>query len=193
MAVMEDLKDNFISIDFMHAHNMNYDMTSKQITFTHMLTNALYAIKETTILAILSKTINTKFKGTVYDSAQPIATIHEPQNPTISGIPAWVTLNKYKNCKVLIDNCAPFDSTLARNEVPGVLEFEQEQCIPLTEDTIAAVISDIRKNSQRCLQRNFHEKILRKNLIYKFQSNTKRDTPTSCSNTKMQLVSTNLT
>jgi len=152
---MEDLKDNFISIDFMHAHNMNYDMTSKQITFTHMLTNALYAIKETTILAILSKTINTKFKGTVYDSAQPIATIHEPQNPTISGIPAWVTLNKYKNCKVLIDNCAPFDSTLARNEVPGVLEFEQEQCIPLTEDTIAAVISDIQEKFPKVPTKKF--------------------------------------
>jgi hypothetical protein len=60
-------------------------------------------------------------------------------------MPAWVTLDKYKNCKVVIDNCAPFDITLARNEVPGVLEFEQEQCIPITEETIAAVISDIHK------------------------------------------------
>ncbi len=124
---------------------MNYDLTCKQITFAHMLINALYDIKETAIPALSSITIHNKFKGTVYHLAQPIATIHAWQNPTILGMPAWVTLDKYKNCKVVIDNCAPFDITLARNEVPGVLEFEQEQCIPITEETIAAVISDIHK------------------------------------------------
>jgi hypothetical protein len=65
VAVMEDLKDNIISIDFMHGHIKSYDITSKQITFAHMLTNALYAIKEITILALLPMTISTKFKGTV--------------------------------------------------------------------------------------------------------------------------------
>ncbi len=55
--------------------------------------------------------INTKFKGAVYESAQPITTIHPPENPTISGMPAWVALDKYKNCKVAIDSCAPFDIT----------------------------------------------------------------------------------
>ncbi len=85
-----------------------------------MLTNALYAIKETAILALWSMTINTKFKGPFYESAQPIATTHAPQNPTIAGMPAWVTLGKYKNCKVMIDNCAPYDVMLARNEVLGV-------------------------------------------------------------------------
>jgi hypothetical protein len=30
VRVMEDLKDNIIGIDFMHAHNMNYDTTSKK-------------------------------------------------------------------------------------------------------------------------------------------------------------------
>jgi len=63
--------------------DMNYHTTSKQITFAHMLTNALYAIKETTIPVLSSMTIYTKFKGTVYDLTQPIATIHPPQNPTI--------------------------------------------------------------------------------------------------------------
>ncbi len=42
---MKDLIDNIIGIDFMHANKMNYDTICKQITFTHLLTNALYAIK----------------------------------------------------------------------------------------------------------------------------------------------------
>jgi hypothetical protein len=49
--------------------------------------------------------------------AKPVAKGHAPQNPTIADMPAWVTLDKYKNCRMLI---APFDITLARNEVLGV-------------------------------------------------------------------------
>jgi hypothetical protein len=45
VAVMEDIKDNIISNDFMRTHKLNYDTTSKQITFAHMQTNVLYAIK----------------------------------------------------------------------------------------------------------------------------------------------------
>jgi hypothetical protein len=49
--------------------------------------------------------------------AKAIATGHAPQSPTIADMPAWVTLDKYKNCKMII---APYDVTLARNEVLGV-------------------------------------------------------------------------
>jgi hypothetical protein len=51
VTVVEDIKDNIIGIDFMHTNRMNFDAASKQITFAHMLTNALYAVKETTIPA----------------------------------------------------------------------------------------------------------------------------------------------
>jgi hypothetical protein len=86
--------------------------------------------------------INAKFKGTICNSAYPVSTIL-PTNPTISGIPALVTLDKYKHCKLVIDNCAPYEITLAINEVLGVLEFEPDKCIPLNERSISALISDI--------------------------------------------------
>jgi hypothetical protein len=143
VTVVDNLNDNILGIDFMHQHKMNYDSTSKQITFAHMVTNALYAVKEVTIPALSSMMVNTKYKGLTNDSAQPIATIHAPQHPTISGIPAWVSLYSYKNCKIIIDNCAPYDIVLPRNEIFGVLEFELEQCQPLNEDTVASIISDI--------------------------------------------------
>jgi len=79
--------------------------------------------------------VTTKYNGLTSDSAQPIATIHSPQHPTISGMPMWVSLDSYKNCKIFIDNCAPYDIALPKNEVLGVLEFEPEQCLPLNEDT----------------------------------------------------------
>jgi hypothetical protein len=37
VTVIEDINDNMIGIDFMHTNKMNYNATSKQITFAHML------------------------------------------------------------------------------------------------------------------------------------------------------------
>ncbi len=75
---------NILGIDFMHQHKLNYDAHSKQITFAHMLTNALYAVKEVTIPALSSMMVTTKYKGLTNETAQPIATIHAPQHTTIS-------------------------------------------------------------------------------------------------------------
>jgi hypothetical protein len=122
-----------------------------------MLTNALYAVKEVMIPVLSSMMVTTKFKGLTSDSAKPIATIHAPQHPTISGMPAWVSLDSYKNCKIIVDNCAPYDIILPRNEILGVLEFEHEQCLPLNEDTVTSIISSIEQKFPKVRPRNiFH-------------------------------------
>jgi hypothetical protein len=72
-----------------------------------MHTNVLYAIKEVMVPALTSMVINTKFKGITSSTTKPIATIHAPQNPMISGMPAILAVDKNNNCKVVIDNCAP--------------------------------------------------------------------------------------
>jgi hypothetical protein len=155
VTVVEDLNDNILGIDFMHQHKLNYDATSKQITFAHMLTNALYAVKEVMIPALSSMMGTTKYKGLTSETAQPIATIHAPQHPTISGMPAWVTLDNYKNCKLIIDNCAPYDIVLPRNEILGILELESEQCQPLNEDTVASIISNIEQKFPKVPKKHF--------------------------------------
>jgi hypothetical protein len=158
VTIVKDLNDNILGIDFMHQHKLNYDSTSKQITFAHMLTNALYAVKEVTIPALSSMMVTTKYKGLTSETAQPIATIHAPQHPTISGMPAWVTLDNYKNCKLIIDNCAPYDIVLPRNEIHGILgilEFESEQCQPLNEDTVVSIISNIEQKFRKVPKKHF--------------------------------------
>jgi hypothetical protein len=120
-----------------------------------MLTNALYAVKEVTIPALSSMLVTTKYKGLTNETAQPIATIHAPQHPTISGMPAWITLDSYKNCKVIIDNCSPYDITIPRNDILGVLEFETDQCMPLNEDTIASIIAEIEQKFPKVLRKHF--------------------------------------
>ena len=163
--VVEDINDNIIGIDFMHANKMNYDAASKHVTFAHMLTDALYSLKETTIPALSTMIIQAKFKGTVCDSASPVATIHAPTNSKISGVSALVMLDKYKNCKLVIDNCAPYEITRARNEILGVLEFEPGKCIPLNEKTISALITDIADQLPKVPNKNSLRKKLNKKRI----------------------------
>ncbi len=79
----------------------------------------------------------------------PVTVLHQLRpfmqfmHPTISGMPEWGSMDSYKNCKIIIDNCAPYDIVLPRNEIRGVLKFEPEQCLPLNEDTVTSIISNI--------------------------------------------------
>ena len=66
-----------------------------------------------------------------------------------------MTLDNYKNCKLIIDNCAPYDIVLPRNEILGILEFESEQCQPLNEDTVASIISDIEMKFPKVPKKHF--------------------------------------
>jgi hypothetical protein len=162
VTIVKDSNDNILGIDFMHQHKLNYDAHSKQITFAHMLTNTLYAVKEVTIPALSSMMVTTKYKGLTNETAQPIATIHAPQHPTISGMPAWVTLDSYKNCKLIIDNCASYDIIIPRNEIMGVLEFEHEQCVPLNEDKVASIIADIEQNFPKVPKKHLSRDVIAK-------------------------------
>ncbi len=124
VTIVEDLNDNILGIDFMHQCKLYYDSISKQITFAHVNKHTLHSKRSHDSCPFIK--VNTKYKGLTSETAQHIATIHAPQHPAISGMPAWVTLDNYKNCKLIIDNCAPYDIVLPRNEILGVLEFESE-------------------------------------------------------------------
>jgi hypothetical protein len=41
--------------------------------------------------------------------------LQAPKIPMLSGMPAVVTVDKNNHCKIVIDNCAPYDVTIDRN------------------------------------------------------------------------------
>jgi len=41
------------------------------------------------------------------------------------------------------ENCAPSDLTIERNDLIGILEIEEEELIPFTDDLISSVCIDI--------------------------------------------------
>jgi hypothetical protein len=49
-------------------------------------------------------------------------------------MPAWVTIDKFNNYKMAINNYEPYNVVITRNKVLGVLEFKPDECIPMTEN-----------------------------------------------------------
>jgi hypothetical protein len=74
-----------------------------------------------------------KFKGKIQNDVHYIASIYAPRTPMLSGMPAVVSIDKNNNCKLVIDNCAPYDVTIDRNDVISLMDVEMEQLQPLED------------------------------------------------------------
>ncbi len=128
--------------------------------------------------------VTTKFNGETHPEKTYIATIHCPGSPTLTGVPSLVTIDSDQNCKVVIENCAPYEVTIERNDIMGIIEMEEDKLYPLTEETAAGICAIIKDNipdtpktrltkediSKRChlqVPDQFKEKYL--DLLYKYQ------------------------
>jgi hypothetical protein len=62
--VIQELNEIIIGIDFIHADKITYDVISRRVKFAGAGTNSIAAIKNTVLLAMTSKVVKAKFKGT---------------------------------------------------------------------------------------------------------------------------------
>jgi hypothetical protein len=58
------------------------------------------------------------------------ASIYAPCMSMLSRMPVIVSINKNNNCKIVIDNCAPYDVAINFNYVIGLIDIETNQLIP---------------------------------------------------------------
>jgi hypothetical protein len=103
------------------------------------------AIKEQTLPALTSTVITAKYKGKVSKDQNYIASIFSPKMPMISGMPAIVSIDKNNNCKIILDNCAPYDVTISRNDILGIIDIEPDEPIPMEDSTISTILQNIEK------------------------------------------------
>jgi hypothetical protein len=61
----------------------------------------------------------------------------------IFGMPAIVSIDKNNNCKIVLDNCAPYDVTISRNDILSIMDAEPDEPIPKEDSTISAILQDI--------------------------------------------------
>ncbi len=144
--VIDQLKDNIIGIDFMHCHKLHYDIQTCQVKIAGVEIDQIVAIKEQTLLALTFTVIMAKYKGKVDSSAIYIVNIFSPRTPMISGMPAIVSIDKNNNRTLIVDNCAPYDVVIDRNDIIGIMDTEPDTLIPLEDSTISAILQDIDKH-----------------------------------------------
>ncbi len=131
--VINELNDNIIGIDFMHRNKLIYNVNTRQVKFADEKMNTICASKQITIPAMTSSIITMKFNGKTHPDKTYIATIHCPGAPTLTGVLSLVTIDSNQNCKVVIENCAPYDVTIERNDIMGIIEMEEDKVYPLTD------------------------------------------------------------
>jgi hypothetical protein len=58
-------------------------------------------------------------------------------------VPAVVSIDENNNCKVMVKNCAPYEVTIERNDLMVLVEIEEDELIPLTDNTAAEICAAI--------------------------------------------------
>jgi hypothetical protein len=61
-------------------------------------------------------------------------------------------MDKNNNCKIIVENCAPYDVTIERNNLIGLIEIEEEELVPLTDNVISSVCADIHAKLPKILK-----------------------------------------
>jgi hypothetical protein len=142
---MDTLTDNIIGIDFMHKNKLHYDVQTRQLKNAGIEGDQIVAIKEQVLPALASTVVTARYKGKTEPIVHFIASIFTLKNPMLSGMPAIVIVDKNNNCKIVIDNCAPYDVTIDRNDVLALMDRETEQLQRLEDSVISAILTDIDK------------------------------------------------
>ena len=127
-------------------HKLHYDVQSRQVKIAGVEIDQIVAIKEQTLPALASTVITAKYKGKVNKEMTYIASIFAPKTPTVSGMPAIVSIDKNNNCKIIVDNCAPYEVIIDCNDILSIMDMESDDLIPLEDSTISAILSDIDKH-----------------------------------------------
>jgi hypothetical protein len=90
-----------------------------------------------------STVIKAKFKGTRDERAIHVANICAPRTRMVSEMPSIVNVDENNICNIIVENCAPYDVTLERDDILGVMETKEDELVPLMDDFISSVSQDI--------------------------------------------------
>jgi len=78
----------------MQKHKIHYDVQTRQDRIAGIEIDQIVATKEQTLPALASTVITAKYKSKVHKDMTYIASIFAPKTPTVSGMPAIVSIDK---------------------------------------------------------------------------------------------------
>jgi superfamily II helicase len=141
--VIQELNENIIGIDFIHAHKLTYNVISRRVKFSGAGTNSIVALKHTVLPAMTSTVVKAKFKGTRDEKATYVANICAPRTAMVSGMASIMNVDENNICNIVVENCPLYDVMLKRDNILRITETEEEELVPLTDDFISSVCQDI--------------------------------------------------
>ncbi len=144
--MITELNDNIIGIGFMHRNKLIYDVNTRQVKFADAKMNTICVTKQVIIPAMTSSIITTKFNGEMHPDKTYVATIHCPGAPTLTEVPSLVSIDSNQNCKIVIENCAPYEVTMESNDIMGIIEIEEDEMYPLTDEAATNICAAIKSN-----------------------------------------------
>jgi len=124
--MIQELNEKIISIDFIHAHKLTYDVISHRVKFTRAGTNSTTALKNIVLPAV----VKAKFKGQCDAQATYVANNCVPRTPMVLGMPAIINVDKNNICSTVVENCAPYNVALEGDDILGIIEIEEEEMVP---------------------------------------------------------------
>jgi hypothetical protein len=154
VKIINKLNNNIIGIDFMHRNKLVYNVDTRQVKFADAKIDTICPTKQITIPAMTSSIITTKFNGETHLDKTYVATIHCPGAPTLTGVPSLVSIDNNQNCRIVIENCAPYEVTIERNDIMGIIKIEEDEMYPLTDETVADISASIKSNIPSTPQTN---------------------------------------
>ncbi len=191
--VIEELNKNIIGIDLNHAHKLTYDVITHKVMFAGAGTNSIAALKNTVLPSMTSTVIKAKFKGTRDKKANYVANICAPRTPIVSGMPSIVNIDENNICTIVVENFAPYDVTLERDDILGELETEQDELVPLTDDFISSVCQDIHNHFRKVKRKRFSREEISRRCHLQDPEKFHDVIWISCANTRTLLASTSTT
>jgi hypothetical protein len=138
----------------MHRHKLHYDVQTCQVKISGIDIDQILAIKEQTLPALALTLITAKYKGKKDANVNYFASIFAPQSPVILGMPAIVSIDKNNNCKIILDNCAPYDVVIDRNDILGIMDTETDDLIPIKTPQSCPFFKTLINIYPKCLKRN---------------------------------------
>jgi hypothetical protein len=110
--MIQEINENIIRINFIHAHKLTYDVIAQQVKFTGAGFNSITTLKNIFLPAMTSTIVKAKFKGHQKAQATSMANICPPRTPMVLGIPSIVNVCDNNICNIVLENCTPYDDNI---------------------------------------------------------------------------------
>lgn len=137
--------------------------------------------------------MNVKFKDKTDNNASYIAIICAPRTPMISGMSATVSAVVNNKCKILIENSAPYDVTIKRDDILSIMDIKNDELLLFSNDVIASTLNDINDHFPRTPRKMMSMLNFYINVVCKSSQNTKEKMSKFYSNVRKPLGSMTVT